>query len=159
MSKGLVFNKHTENLAEIAMVYAVMAKENPKLLEIESIEWKQQFIEWSNEFEEKYPDIEDSTEDYPEVIESFAKKKILGYAELQADDKEVIITSSQKQAYREIKELYTENDVCLGELLAGIKIHGLTVEEVVELYAALYQEIEGEKVERGGEILGMSEVE
>lgn len=38
--RRLIFNKHTENLAEIAMVYATLVPRYPKLTDTDSIAWK-----------------------------------------------------------------------------------------------------------------------
>lgn len=75
-------DKVSENLVEISLTFADMQTTNPELCRIESTEWKQKFIEWANEFEETW----DDTEDYPEEIEKFAKKKIAEYAELEAEE-------------------------------------------------------------------------
>lgn len=74
-----VFGRLTENIMEITLVYAEMLKENGKLGNIESIEWKQQFVEWANEFEESWGEAD--LRDYPEEIGKFARRKITGYAE------------------------------------------------------------------------------
>ncbi|MBE6774375.1 MAG: hypothetical protein E7544_09155 [Ruminococcaceae bacterium] len=49
-------------------------------------------------------------------------------------------------ACKVIKELYSINDVCIGELLASVKISGLSVEDTVTVYAKLYQEYEGDEI-------------
>lgn len=77
----VAFGHLTENIMEITLVYAGMLKENEKLGNIESIEWKQQFVEWANEFEESWE--EDDLRDYPEEIGKFARRKIAEYAELE----------------------------------------------------------------------------
>lgn len=66
---------------------------------------------------------------------------------------EVLKVTSREEAYSLIYDIYMKNDLCLTEIIAGIEIHGLSVEAVVEVYATLYAEIEGEDVERGGELL------
>ena len=73
----LIFDKYTENLAEIAMVFAAVVPRYPKLTDTDSIAWKQKFVEWANEFEELHPDIEDDPDkDYLILIEDFAREKI-----------------------------------------------------------------------------------
>ena len=75
----LIFDKHTENLAEIAMVYADLRKDYPELLEEDSVSWKQMFVEWANEFESLYPNLGELNADYLLMISSFAKEKIFDY--------------------------------------------------------------------------------
>lgn len=79
----LIFDKHTENLAEISMVYARLTAEYPKLMEDDSIAWKQMFVEWANEFEEEYPDLDELGADYQVMIELYAKEKIFEYAGIE----------------------------------------------------------------------------
>ena len=57
---------------------------------------------------------------------------------------EVLTVTSREEAYSLIYEIYMQNDLCLTEILAGIEIHGLSVEAVAEVYATLYAEIESE---------------
>lgn len=71
------FDNVSENLVEIAMVFADMMKENESLGQIDSATWKQKFINWANEFETGW----DDTKDYPEEIVKFARTKIAEYAE------------------------------------------------------------------------------
>lgn len=79
----LIFDKYTENLEEIAMVYVVLSQKHPKLTDNNSIDWKQKFVEWANEFEDTYGAVIDFDVElekgYYEVIEDFAKKKIFEY--------------------------------------------------------------------------------
>lgn len=80
----LIFNKHTENLAEIAMVYAALVQKYPKLTDTDSTSWKQKFVEWANEFEELHPDIDDNPdEDYLILIDEFAKEKIFEFGGIE----------------------------------------------------------------------------
>lgn len=81
--KKLIFNKNTENLVEIAMVFAAVVPRYPKLTDTDSVAWKQKFVEWANEFEDKYGEVEDFDMElgrsYLEVVADFAKEKILEY--------------------------------------------------------------------------------
>lgn len=45
-----------------------------------------------------------------------------------------------------IKKAYIESDVCMGEFLATTEIKGLTIDEVVQVYARLYNEFEGDEI-------------
>lgn len=47
-------------------------------------------------------------------------------------------------AVESILELYTKSDVCIGEFLESIEIHGLDVSSIVQVYARLYNTIEGD---------------
>lgn len=82
----LLFDKLTENLVEIAMLFSSMKGENEYLFErltaIDSISWSQKFVSWVNEFEDKYPDADWGNEEtdgreYYEAIQIFAREKIL----------------------------------------------------------------------------------
>lgn len=80
----LIFDKYTENLAEIAMTYADLVQKHPQLTDNNSITWKQQFVEWANEFEELHPDIDDNPDkDYLLLIWDFAKQKILEFGGIE----------------------------------------------------------------------------
>lgn len=73
------FGRITENIMEITLVYANMLDKDDSLRDIESADWKQQFVEWANEFEESW-DEDDTMRDYPEEVARFAKRKITEYA-------------------------------------------------------------------------------
>lgn len=77
----LVYGKYTENLVEIALMFAELKEEHEKLLDIDHLEWSQMFVSWANEFEEQYGAIEDFDVElgrsYLEVVADFAKEKIL----------------------------------------------------------------------------------
>jgi hypothetical protein len=81
--KKLIFDKHTENLVEIAMAFAALVSKYTKLTDTDSVAWKQKFVEWANEFEDKYGEVEDFDVElgrsYLEVVADFAKEKILEY--------------------------------------------------------------------------------
>lgn len=80
----LIFDKYTENLAEIAMAFAAVVPRYPKLTDTDSIAWKQKFVEWANEFEELHPDIEDDPDkDYLILIEDFAREKIFEFGGIE----------------------------------------------------------------------------
>ena len=80
--QNLVFNKISENLIEITFVFASLQAERERLNGIDSITWKQMFIDWSNEFETIHSDTDWDKNDYLEEIEKYAKRKILGYADI-----------------------------------------------------------------------------
>lgn len=81
----LEYNEQTENLMEIAMMLEQLKGENEYLFEvltdIDSITWKQKFVNWANEFTETYePNRDVWPGNYLEVIERFAREKILEFA-------------------------------------------------------------------------------
>lgn len=79
----MTYNKASENLVEISLVYAGMQAEYGKLRNIDSITWKQKFVDWANEFEEMYPDKELWKDGgYLECINAFARRKICEYVEI-----------------------------------------------------------------------------
>ena len=45
-----------------------------------------------------------------------------------------------------VKQAYKDSDICLGELFRNIEIQGLSVQEVVEVFSALYQELENDRI-------------
>lgn len=47
----------------------------------------------------------------------------------------ILQTTSIEDALRQLKRIYKNNQVCMYEILAGIEIHGLTVEEIMTVYA------------------------
>lgn len=75
------YNKASEDLVEISLVYASLQAGHEKLNDIDSIAWKQKFVDWANEFENQWQEGKDS--DYLEDIEKFARHKILEYAGLE----------------------------------------------------------------------------
>ena len=87
----LEYNEQTENLMEIAMMLEQLKGESEYLFEvltdIDSITWKQKFVDWANEFTETYePNKDVWPGNYLEVIEGFAREKILEFAGVE--DKE-----------------------------------------------------------------------
>lgn len=81
--KKMAYNKASENLVEISLVYAGMLGEYKMLSSIDSIAWKQLFVHWANDFEAVHTDTDWNQEDYKEEIEKFARHKILKYAGLE----------------------------------------------------------------------------
>lgn len=86
----LEYNKETENLIEIAMMLERLKGESEYLFEtltdIDSISWNQKIVDWANEFTETYePNESIWPGNYLEVIESFAREKILKYAEVEEE--------------------------------------------------------------------------
>ena len=65
----MIFNKASENLVEIALVYVGMLEEHKRLSSVDSITWKQLFVQWAN--------------DYLKEIGKFAHSKILEYVGLE----------------------------------------------------------------------------
>ncbi|PRX31081.1 hypothetical protein BX659_106114 [Orenia metallireducens] len=45
-----------------------------------------------------------------------------------------------------ISRIYEEHDIKLAELLTSIEVHGLSLEDIVQIYSTLYQQIEGSEV-------------
>lgn len=89
----LEYNEQTENLMEIAMMLEQLKGESEYLFEvltdIDSITWKQKFVYWANEFTETYePNKDVWPGNYLEVIEGFAREKILEFAGVEEDKAE-----------------------------------------------------------------------
>lgn len=57
---------------------------------------------------------------------------------------DAIEVSNIAHAKQQILDIYHENDLCLGEILASVSIVGLSIEEVLELVEDLRCEIDGE---------------
>lgn len=90
----LEYNEQTENLMEIAMMLEQLKGESEYLFEtltdIESITWKQKFVDWANEFAETYePNKDVWPGNYLEVIEGFAREKILEFAGVE--EKKIVV--------------------------------------------------------------------
>lgn len=79
MGEKLEYNRRTENLIEIARMYVELTIRHPELTDIDSITWNQHFVDLANQFEEENPDMDWKSEDYLEMIESYAKEKILEF--------------------------------------------------------------------------------
>ena len=79
----MAYNKASENLVEISLVYASLQTGHEKLSDIDSMTWKQMFVQWANEFETVQAGTDWNQEDYLEEIEKFARHKILEYAGLE----------------------------------------------------------------------------
>ena len=58
----------------------------------------------------------------------------------------VIITSNPEEAEQLIRAEYLTSDVCIGELMEQIQIQGLSITQVVQVYASLYEDIEGDEI-------------
>lgn len=80
---GLVFDRLSENLIEISLVFAGLRTECKSLSDIDSITWKQMFADWANEFETIHAGTDWDQEDYLDEIEKYARQKILEYAGLE----------------------------------------------------------------------------
>lgn len=74
----LSYNKHTENLMEISMVFGAIWERNRHVrnANIESTEWKQHFIDWANEFERRFKYEDWRNGDYFLTIVEFTKEKV-----------------------------------------------------------------------------------
>ncbi len=79
----MIFNKASENLVEIALVYVGMLEEHKRLSSVDSITWKQLFVQWANDFEAAQAGIDWNQEDYLKEIGKFAHSKILEYVGLE----------------------------------------------------------------------------
>lgn len=64
---------------------------------------------------------------------------------------EVMKVETKKQAYEQILEEYHRNAVSMGEIIAQFSIVGLSVEAVVDVYAQLIREADGDTLEVNGE--------
>lgn len=54
---------------------------------------------------------------------------------------------------------YAKGDVCLDELLNSLGIQGMTINDVVKVYAKLFKQVESDKVQRirEGEVVDLTE--
>ena len=55
---------------------------------------------------------------------------------------DIVRCASKEEAKMLIVAMYASNDVCMGEFLASVGVHGLSVEDTAELYAELIEEFE-----------------
>lgn len=83
-----IFDKISENLVEISLVFASLQPEIRDKQEIDILMWKQKFLVWANEFEQIYGKsdwgmAETGNKEYLEAIEEFAKNKIRKFAGLE----------------------------------------------------------------------------
>lgn len=76
--------------------------------------------------------------------------ELVGYPAIQA--------GSVQNAIDQIKDIYLDSDVCMGELLNSLEIHGLSLEEVIRVYARLMAEFEGDVITRANDEEGTCEV-
>lgn len=58
----------------------------------------------------------------------------------------LIKASTVDEANKKIEQLHLEFDICIGELFPQVEIKGLNVEQVVEVYATVYNKIEGDEI-------------
>ena len=79
----MTYNKASENLVEISLVYAGLQAKNEVLSSVDSITWKQMFVQWANDFEAEQAGADWNQEDYLEEIGKFARRKILEYVGLE----------------------------------------------------------------------------
>lgn len=77
MRMKALYNKNTENLMEIAMVFGEIRNRNYRIRNagIDNAEWKRYFISWANEFEKKYRNEGWRNVDYHATIREFAECK------------------------------------------------------------------------------------
>lgn len=59
-----------------------------------------------------------------------------------------MIPGSVEEAIEKVKELYHEQEVCLDEFLENVSIEGLSINDVVKVYAELFKHIENDRVYR-----------
>lgn len=79
----MIYNKASENLVEITLVYVGMLEEHKRLSGVDSITWKQLFVQWANDFEAAQVGTDWNQKDYLEEIGKFARRKILEYVGLE----------------------------------------------------------------------------
>ena len=60
-------------------------------------------------------------------------------------DNRIIELEKHTQSNYDIEE-YKANDICVGELMDAIIIHGLSVQDVVDVFAKVMYEIEGDEL-------------
>lgn len=84
------FNRGTENIIEISMVYASLHLLDETTAKIDSVVMKHMIINWANEFEHRFGDVDwnSSEDDYVLVIHDFAVSKILKY--IGYEDKDIL---------------------------------------------------------------------
>ena len=95
---------------------------------------------------------EDEISDYLSNVTGYCHKGFELYG------KPVVVASFIDDAMGQIRDLYQDSDVCMGELLSGIEIHGLSVEDVITVYARLMYEFDGDTITRSNEEEGWSKV-
>lgn len=78
MEMKLFFNRHTENLVEIAMAFESIWERNcvVRNCDIDSLEWKQHFVNWANEFERMHRKEDWRNGDYLWTIWEFTREKV-----------------------------------------------------------------------------------
>lgn len=79
----MTYNKASENLVEISLVYAGLQAKNKVLSNVDSTAWKQLFVQWANDFEAAEAGTDWDQKDYLEEIGKFARNKILEYVGLE----------------------------------------------------------------------------
>lgn len=52
----------------------------------------------------------------------------------------------KEDAVEAIIEEYKANDICVGELMDGLIIHGLSIQDIVDVFAAVMYRIEEDRV-------------
>ena len=95
---------------------------------------------------------EDEISDYLSNVIGFchAGFELVGYPTIQAD--------SVQNAIDQIKDIYLDSDICMGELLNSLEVHGLSLEEVIRVYARLMAEFESDVITRTNDEEGTCEV-
>lgn len=79
----VTYDKVSENLVEISLVFAGMLEEHRRLSSVDSITWKQLFVQWAKDFEAVQAGTDGNQEDYLEEIEKFTRRKIMEYVGLE----------------------------------------------------------------------------
>lgn len=93
------FDKVSENLVEISLMFASLQPEIKGMQEIDSLTWKQMFMQWANEFETAHKGADWDKRVYLEEIERFARNKIMKFAGVALRDNKAIgykITDTEK---------------------------------------------------------------
>lgn len=71
-----------------------------------------------------------------------------GIKPVQTSGRLLVKAKSIEEAVKKIKVEYIADDICIGELLAATEIEGLTAEQIVQVYAKICNEFDGDKIYR-----------
>jgi len=109
-------------------------------------------------------DMTPIVEEYPEMAGDIVKgfdficpecgSSALSFEEVEVEEFPIVIDFSLfdvDYAFKILRDIYYYNNPeenCLFDTLPGIEVRGLSIEEVVQLYALLFQDIEGDKTLR-----------
>lgn len=90
ISQERIFDKVSENLVEISLMFASLQPEIKGTQEIDSLTWKQMFMQWANEFETAHKCADWDQRFYLEEIGRFARNKIMKFAGVALRDNKVV---------------------------------------------------------------------